>query len=195
MSASEKRPWEVVYPIAEQLLERLAPTCEQIEIKGSLARRKAMVGDIELVAIPTAITSKDLFGNVVASGDLLQDLLAGLLEQGAISKGRLWGGKIRQFSFTSGKGKSFDVDIFICTRENWGNIATIRTGSANFSAYLMSHLKAHGMTHDGGRLWRNGHVVDCPTEQSFFDAILHPWVEPHLRSDGLWEQEVKAEFW
>ena len=55
-----KRPYSQVLPIAESLVEKLRPACERIEIAGSLRREKAMVGDIEIVAVPRL--ERDLLG-------------------------------------------------------------------------------------------------------------------------------------
>ena len=55
MSNSPKRPYDVMWPIARDLVERLRPFCQRIEIAGSLRRGKAEIGDIEIMAIPCPV--------------------------------------------------------------------------------------------------------------------------------------------
>lgn len=52
MSATTKTPYAEIHPIAARLLDALRPYCHRIEIAGSLRRKRDMIGDIEIVAIP-----------------------------------------------------------------------------------------------------------------------------------------------
>ena len=52
MSKVSKRPFSEVLPIAQHIVDSLSPFCERIELAGSLRRKRPMVGDIEIVAIP-----------------------------------------------------------------------------------------------------------------------------------------------
>jgi DNA polymerase (family 10) len=40
--------------IAAKIVEALSPFCERIEVAGSIRRRRAMVGDVDVVALPRA---------------------------------------------------------------------------------------------------------------------------------------------
>ena len=53
MSTGIKRPYEQVQPIAQSVLDGLAPSCSWIQLAGSLRRQKAMIGDVEIVAAVT----------------------------------------------------------------------------------------------------------------------------------------------
>jgi DNA polymerase/3'-5' exonuclease PolX len=52
--------------IAETTQAALAPHCERIAIAGSVRRRKAFVGDLELVCIPRQLAT-GLFGDALVT--------------------------------------------------------------------------------------------------------------------------------
>ncbi len=52
MSTSVRRPLAEGEAIASALVADLEPYCARIQVAGSIRRRKEMVGDIEIVAIP-----------------------------------------------------------------------------------------------------------------------------------------------
>jgi hypothetical protein len=53
MSKTEGRiPAAVAWKVVERLRERLASTCTQFEIAGSLRRQKPTVGDVDIVCVP-----------------------------------------------------------------------------------------------------------------------------------------------
>ena len=56
-----KMKLEAAIQIAERVKSALAPYCERIEIAGSVRRRKADVGDIELVCIPRMVQAPGVF--------------------------------------------------------------------------------------------------------------------------------------
>src|SRR5512145_1569634 len=49
-------PLLVATTLAAKVVAQLAPYCERVEVAGSVRRRKDVVGDIELVAIPKVQT-------------------------------------------------------------------------------------------------------------------------------------------
>lgn len=67
--------------IAERLIERLSPSCERIEVAGSVRRQQPFVHDIELVAVPRfEETEPDLFGSPTNRRSLVDGALVGLGE-------------------------------------------------------------------------------------------------------------------
>ena len=73
MSDAEKRPYDQVLTVANCLVTALHPACHRIEIAGSLRRKKTMVGDIEIVAVP--ILHTNLIGDPMDTSEV-DDLLA-----------------------------------------------------------------------------------------------------------------------
>jgi DNA polymerase/3'-5' exonuclease PolX len=183
-------------PIAEALADKLAAYCERIEIAGSLRRLSASVGDIELVAIPKLDQTRNLVGEVIAERNLLLEHLDRLLEEGAIAKhidsaGRpSWGEKARKFTVKTKLGRRFKVDLFTCTAETWGSSLLIRTGSRDFSHWIVTPqprgAMPAGMHHARNRLWRSGEAVPLPEEADFFAVIGLEWIPPEERGEGRW---------
>lgn len=183
MSNTPKRPLAQVMPVAEKILEALAPYAHEISFAGSLRRKKTEVGDIEIVALPKFTLQKDLFGNPFISDSHLFVYLEEQERQGNLKIHNSGGDLYKKFSFTTSRGVDYEVDVFTATEQNYGNILAIRTGSSAFSTYLMVHLKSLGMIHSGGYLYKNGVMIPCRTEEEFFNAIQHPYIAPQHRSN------------
>src|SRR5690349_5390941 len=105
MSDTEKRPYNQVMTVALNLVGALTPACHRIEIAGSLRRKKELVGDIEIVAIPKLHTN--LLGEPLESSGI-DDLLA----QWPIALHKN-GQKYKAFSFEWQPGWTFKVDLFL----------------------------------------------------------------------------------
>lgn len=194
MSDTPKRPYAQVVKIAEHLKERLQPHCDRLEIAGSLRRKKELVGDIELVAIPkieVKVVGRTLFGEETKQTlNHLHHFTDDLLERGLIAhtEPKAWGENYRRFNLTTKAGELYKVDLFMCRPDNWGVIFLIRTGSQEFSSWAVT--EAHkwgplppGYQVAGGQLWCNNQPVPCPEEQVWFDLLGIPFVEPEKRTD------------
>jgi len=177
-----KRPYKVVMPIAEALLEKLRPAFElfpEPAILGSLRREKAMIGDIEIIGVPKPVL--DLF--LQSTGETYVDLL--LAEWGvALTKN---GQKQKQFIFTTRSGEIYQVDLFLQPDpETWGVNFLLRTGSDRFNRRMVTRkskhndfgLKPDGYSLSGARVWYQGEKLDTPTEESIFELwgmdVVHP---------------------
>lgn len=174
MSATAKRPLTEILPTAERLLTALAPFCRRIELAGSLRRQCAMIGDIELVAIPRR--PANLFGEPL---DGATDLDRFLDARGITFTKR--GQRYQQFQYGP-----FKVDLFLPTPETWGSVFTIRTGSWEFSRWLVTSEAAGGakpeaITFADGRLHAHGRLLVTPEEADVFAALGLAWIEPQLR--------------
>lgn len=160
--------------LADELVRMLAPGCARIAVAGSVRRRKAVVHDIELVAIPVMAPVQDLLGEVRQQSAL--DLLVGkFIGQGILGYGPkpVNGPKYKRLWAPS---HAVQLDLFVVTPETWGNLFAIRTGDAAFSRLLVTQRSAGGllpagMHHADGKLWRDGEPVPCPEEETFFAAL------------------------
>lgn len=179
---------------AERLLSMLSPSCERIEIAGSIRRNKPLIRDIELVAIPRRETRDggDLWGTQVEV-DCLDETLQALRASGAlplraVENHRADGSvETSQRDGESYKALVFDgmpVDLFIVHpgKADWGVIFTIRTGPAEWSHRLVTDCQRYLRRVAGGRLYRAGEYVSCPEEADFLAALGQPWVDPADRS-------------
>lgn len=156
-------------PIADQIRDALLPFCERCEIAGSIRRRKLEVGDIEIVCIPRG---RDL------------PAFAEAVRRWTAVKGKATG-RYTQRRHPSG----MVLDLFMATRENWGLIYAIRTGSARFSHEVLARgwVKAGYHSNDGRLYYRfdtkaDPQVVYVAEERDLFALIGLEWVEPELRT-------------
>lgn len=170
--------------IAAGLVRLLAPGCRRIEIAGSIRRRKPLVGDVEIVAIP------DRAPNLLGEDDesRLDSIIHGAARCGFLR--RLKGGAYyQQFTIVDAGCK---LDLFTPGPETWGVVFTQRTGSADFAHRLMTCREGRTSTGQPGlmpvgmrvfraRLWRGGELIPTPEEEDFFREIRVPWVPPEDR--------------
>jgi DNA polymerase/3'-5' exonuclease PolX len=177
MSSSTKRPYAEMLSIAESVTVLLWPACERILIAGSLRRHKATIGDIEIVAMPKTEAEYNLFGEVVGEASLLEAMLSRLDMH--FTKN---GPRYKQWTLPDGT----QVDLFIATPETWGCVATIRTGSMEFSKSLMTSRRHGGrcpshLKFKEGRIWNGGTALDTPEEKDVFAALGIDWIDPVWR--------------
>jgi hypothetical protein len=195
--------------LAAKLIAALAPSCERIEVAGSLRRNQKTVNDLELVAIPrmTARTQKDLFGQEVEIERISQlDATLGVLLKAdkirrdlppGIKTTTAWGERYKKFwVWASSRIEWVQVDLFICTPTNFGAIFCIRTGSADFSAALQSHIK-HKTPYrqqDGDLvLEATGAVVPVPDEAMYFKLAGVPYIEPAHRIPAVLKRVLREQ--
>jgi DNA polymerase/3'-5' exonuclease PolX len=167
--------------LAEKLKAELTLACERIEIAGSIRRRQAGPGDIEIVCIPRIrqLTQAGLFGVDAGLGEVNE--LEALVERLTSEEGewefdpivkrngerykRLRHRKIRNYL-----DEMAPVDLFITDARSWGWIFTLRTGPSDFSKTLVSQALQRGwFVADGGLLHQHrrqynkaGKALPCP---------------------------------
>ena len=158
--------------VAEKYHLLLRPWCERIEIAGSLRRQKTEVHDIEFCCIPRTVES-GLFGDEKMSHPQFVEAVDSLEKIKGSPLGRYVQRKLPE---------GLNLDIFICTKENWGYQLAIRTGPASFSRdMVIKNIKRMGLKPDEGYIWYQGRIMPVPEEKFLFDMIKVPYLEPHLR--------------
>lgn len=196
MTATKQRvPIAHAEAIANELVDILAPTCERIQIVGSIRRRRDMVADIELLVIPTIeVVSYDLFGAPTQTVNRFDEACKVLSGNGHLTdrldrNGRgAWGPRYKRVRY-----HGFPVDLFSCMDpDTWGVLEMIRTGSAEFSRNNVTRKQMGGVLPNDmyvtesrlHRSFRDGtsEVIPTPTEESFFAAIDSPWIPPERRT-------------
>jgi DNA polymerase/3'-5' exonuclease PolX len=188
--------------IADDLVKRLKPFCEIIEIAGSIRRKKSEVKDIELV-IKTKkieISDGDLFEPkftlqpIPSFGRYVNDSNFGKVLKGEYT------GRYMQIALNEG----INLDLFIPAEEDFFRQYAIRTGSSEYSHKVI----ANGWRKIG---WVGSDVglrkmIDCnidssaekpkwtcvnpeaelppvwKSEREFFDWIQVPFLEPENRT-------------
>jgi DNA polymerase/3'-5' exonuclease PolX len=184
MSTGVKIPYVTAMNSAETLLAALEPDCVRTLIAGSLRRRKAEVSDIELVVISKTRPAQDLFGPTGHEESMLDDALSDL----GITSFRKNGPKFKQFEW-----QGVPIDLFIATVDTWGCVATIRTGSADFSHWLVTSRRQGGACpamyrFDEGRIYQGPTPIATPEERDVFELLELPWIEPVARLSGRWRR-------
>ncbi len=198
-------PLERAEPLARELVDRITPACQRIEVAGSIRRRAPDVGDIEIVAIPRVErrqrTLEDLFGTVeeheVNCLDELCDqmLAAHELEQRLSEEGRkTWGSGAKYALY-----RDFALDIFTATPETWGVIFTLRTGPARFSHRLVTPKAYQGLCPSDlqfkeGRVVRraDGTPLETPEEEDVFRVLGYQYVPPQKRWFATTPEQLAA---
>lgn len=192
MSTGAKRPREEALSEAHEFRQLFIGCYANWQIAGSIRREKPEVGDVEHVVIPAMAggpSGVDLFGDPVKA-DAINMVLAeidrlehdGTFARAVYSDGKnRWGEKLRGVMY-----KGFRHEVFLCTRENWGNILAIRTGPAEFSQRLLTNLQHRGYRQHLGYVLAvggptDGQVVPCPQEIDFLKLCGVPWIEPKDR--------------
>ncbi len=159
--------------IAGRVKSELAPHCERIEIAGSIRRQKPDVGDIEIVCIP-----KPYETGLFASG------IAKVAGQWQKVKGE-FPCLYTQRILPHPDGDHFiKLDLFIATKDNWGLIFAIRTGSAEYShRVLAAGWVRRGYWSVGGELHNHkGDICEIPEERDLFRLIGIPFCKPEDRN-------------
>lgn len=181
-----KMPYADALAMANHLVSLLKPGCERIMIAGSLRRQKPEIGDIEIVAMPMLEPVCDLFGMPVEGMERsgLDERLASLKTEGYTKNGA----KYKQFMW-----QGISVDLFIASAETWGCVSTIRTGSADFTHWLVTPRRHGGgcpshLKFSEGRLVTGGAHYPTPEEVDVFAALEQTWIEPAERIEGRWHR-------
>jgi len=142
---------DVALKAAESLVEHLRPTCERIEVKGSVSRFKPDVKDIEILVVPdlTPVPRAKLeFGKPIPPlyKTRLDQALVQMVNEDAI---RIDENGPRKKTFYL-KYAGIAVDLFICIPPSeWGVQAVIRTGPSDFSHWCVTRKSRGGSLPDG----------------------------------------------
>lgn len=170
LGETKKYPYAEANKIALEVLEQLRPHCIRIEIAGSLRRKKPMVKDIDIVLIPKPYQTGSL-----------EDGIASVVNRWQKVKGEMQFGKTKATQRILPSG--INLDIYFADESNWGSIFGIRTGSANFSRYVLaSGWVKKGFKSEGGHLFKDGVKHEIKEEADLFRIIGIPYVEPEQRN-------------
>lgn len=184
MSKGTKIPSEWLRDRARDVVATLAPWCARIEIAGSIRRKVALVGDIEIVFQPRP--SADMFGVVQESAGQVWMLCNRLVEQGFFCRATKAGDRYRQYPLRIGDA-TINLDLFaVLPPATWGVILAIRTGPADFSQRFVTaaHRKNRQVRDGAVYCVSTGQAIPTDTEEQAFDAVGLPWVWPRLRGSG-----------
>ena len=187
MNDKQRWPANIALPIANELIAQLQPRCQQICIAGSLRRRKAEVGDIEILYVSRMGQVRmpgELFPQ---SGSLVDELLEEWLAKGVIQKrpningATSWG---PQNKLAVHARSRIPVDFFATTPECWFVALVVRTGPKELNTTLAANALRRGMQlHAYGVLevTATGEQIIPRSEQEVFQRLGVPYREPPQR--------------
>jgi DNA polymerase/3'-5' exonuclease PolX len=167
-TATTRIPLASAELIAAKVAAKLRPHCLQIEVAGSIRRKRPTIGDIEIVCVPKPYDASPLF----ASG------LATVVNQWPKVKGEL-PCKYTQRRLPEG----IALDLFMVDPNGFGLQLAIRTGSSRWSHEVLAKAWVRAGFHSEGGLLRrrDGSVVPLKSERQLFDLIGLPWTPPEQR--------------
>jgi len=123
--------------VANYIVDLLSPHCHKINIAGSIRRMNADVKDIEIICIPKdQVISRDFFGKeeYVRSKEFVQALSTVTYQK---VKGSVEG-RYLQIITTSINCKNIKLDLFMPHADDYYRQYAIRTGSADYSHYVIA---------------------------------------------------------
>ncbi len=173
----ERIPLHVAQIVTNKYIDLLKPFCTEIQAAGSVRRKGRTVGDIEVVCIPMeGEVPIDMFDSkmerVPGFGKTILEVATEII------KGKPHTGKYIQFMVQ----ERIQLDLFVATKDNWGYIYLIRTGSADFSKFMAHTWVTKGFRGTGGSLTKYGENISTPTEKSIFDLLGLKVIPPHKRN-------------
>jgi len=181
MSKFERMPLKRAQAIAERFMAYLKPYVSEMSIAGSVRRESGTVGDIELVIVP-----KDEF----SMGKAFPEGYPGLTVNGS---------RLKRFIYPDA---GIQLELYITNKSDYGRILAIRTGSADYSRFVLAitwNRRGWCGTPDGLRrksecikksTWKiSPEYKLCPTlppefhtEEDFFAFLGIEWVHPKARN-------------
>jgi DNA polymerase/3'-5' exonuclease PolX len=210
MSKGDKLEYNDVAIMCDEIVSKLGPFCERIEVAGSLRREEKMIGDIELVILPKFIgqSQVDQLALLNSLPDVAVDIprknltFVALNEMAEMYSGqwfRLAQNKKDGERYKKYEVKGFDrwvqVDIFFATPENFGLIYLLRTGPASFSKHMLTRRIDGGALPNkyrskGGYLRKpDGEKIPITNERQLFEIARYQYLAAQKRDN--WQKLLR----
>lgn len=165
--SAERRPLGVALPVAEEMVEGLwgVPGVEQIEVAGSLRRRRDTIGDIDIL-----VTSRDpgrAMDAFVKAPQVAQVLSHGPTRSSVILSVGL------------------QADLRVVEPAAYGAALQYFTGSKEHNVALRERAVRRGLKLNEYGVWRarGNRRVAGRSEEEVYRAVGLPWIPPELRED------------
>ena len=159
--------------LAGHVKEALAPFCDQIEIVGSVRRRRPVVNDLDLVCLPKLGEFHALRARVLEKTYLVLDGAENLIVRQHVT----------HFQIDIFVARPTERDLFQSKPGNFGSLLICRTGSKEHNIYLVETAKRAGLrwnpyygVYDG-----HGHCIAAETEADIFRALGLDFIPPEKR--------------
>lgn len=189
MSDKIKFPRAAAVEVAREMSAALKPCCkpERLIVAGSLRRRRAEVGDVELLYISELVEKRDgLFdrSNASAVDEKLEAMLADgrLAKRKNVNGSEMWGAKNKLALHVA---SGIPVDFFSTNEECFFMSLVIRTGPKDFNLRLIESARKRGLKlHAYGVFERisNGENIVPKSEREVFEIAGMVYREPWERA-------------
>ncbi len=151
--------------IAEEVMFQVRRYCEKIVVVGSIRRNKPSVRDADFVVVTNDLDWYNL-------GQELRRMKTKKVNAG---------NKIIKTLYPC-EDKYFQLDFYRASKDNFGVIKLIRTGSADHNMWLAQFAISKGMRIKFNQgLLKDELVVAGETEESVFEALELPYKKPEER--------------
>ena len=143
--------------LSDEIVKRLEPYCQKIQVAGSVRRERPTVHDIDIVLIASDIEA--IHKELVGLGELQKD-----------------GPKLKCVEY-----KDVSVDLYFATPQTWATLLLIRTGSRENNIRLCARARTLGMhlaASGDGLFDQEGVRIAGDTEESIFQQLGLPYKEP-----------------
>lgn len=187
-------PNAVAMSVAAGLCSALKNASERLVVAGSLRRRKATVGDVEILYIAKSGVIQDPEDMFASKKVNLADVRISTLERVGILERRknvngseMYGPKNKLMRHVE---TGLPVDLFAATMENWFNYLVCRTGPADSNMRIAIAAQERGWKWNpyGAGFSRGGPLTGEPvqtramsSEEEVFAFVGLPFLEPALR--------------
>ena len=189
MSTKPRFPRETALAAAREVCAALKPVTERLVVAGSLRRRRAEVGDVEILYVPRS-GEATMPGQLLAEVCNLADCAIAHLEAGGVLRRRLSATGAEAFGpknkLMVHAGTGVPVDLFATTHAAWWNYLVCRTGPASHNTMLAGRALAMGYRwhpyQAGFERMSDRAIIPMDSEQAVFKLLGLPYLEP-------WERE------
>lgn len=174
--------------LAEEILARLKPATERIEIAGSLRRQLPTVGDIEIVFIPKL---EDRPFDLISTEpvDVTEEAINLMVERDYLRKrpsiiGSYAWGPMNKLALHAATG--IPVDLFATTPLHWVNTLFLRTGGKETIQQIAMAANRKGWSFEaygaGFRKLDNTDAFVPQSERDIYQFLGLPYQEPEQRA-------------
>ena len=189
MTDEPRIPLQHAELVARELFALIEPTCDDIQIAGSIRRKARTVKDAEFVVIPTAMTYQVL--------DRL--VFGGQVERAAYNGTERWGMKYRGLVY-----KGLRCELFFTDEGSWGYQLWLRTGPGDANKVVMQKMQASRVRCLDGSVWvaddwrlvgdkwtsETKQRVLVTDESRMFRLMGMEWIAPEARTPAVYHRYI-----
>lgn len=189
MSDRPKFPREKALAVAKVLCDCFKGSCERLIVAGSLRRRKAEVGDVEILYISrrTKVPKVELFGEQPEADEMefaIERLLTcGTLEKRPSKIGVFTWGPENKLAIHRPSG--IPVDLFATDSKRWFNALVCRTGGKDNNLLITTTARRQGWSFEaygsGFHKLDGSERHDTTSERDVYEFLGLPYREPWER--------------